>query len=188
MSEGREQELKEILEALKDTLAELKTTLGDISGPFSSIKREIPVEKKETGEGKSEGGSVSVAMEKGKTEETIDLEKQRKERSSSEENLGKIVRALKIFYNLREQIPGEIIDDELAIIKMLGVSEEKYLEVLKQLNVLVDKSVKSGIGLQDQLISLYIISKLLGISDEDLEHEFLESVLERMRKKDGKTQ
>ncbi|MGC9186994.1 MAG: hypothetical protein ACP5GN_04840, partial [Fervidicoccaceae archaeon] len=162
--------------------------LGDISGPFSSIKREIPVEKKESGEGKSEGSSVSVAMEKGKAEEIIDLEKQRKERSSSEENLGKIVRALKIFYNLREQIPGEIIDDELAIIKMLGVSEEKYLEVLKQLNVLVDKSVKSGIGLQDQLISLYIISKLLGISDEDLEHEFLESVLERMRKKDGKTQ
>lgn len=72
--------------------------------------------------------------------------------------------------------------------KAVGITEEKHLELLRQLNSLADKSVKSGIGLQEQVISLYILSKLLGISDEGLEQEFIDSVLEKMRKKDGKTQ
>jgi dimeric dUTPase (all-alpha-NTP-PPase superfamily) len=192
MSEGREDELKEILEALKDTLAELKTTLGDISGPFSSIKKEIPVGADKASIGQKESKEASSSYKEAeqdavKVEKTTKIYAQQSETQVKEKlSLSKVLKALKTLHLLRESMPGELIEDEIAVLKTLGWTEEKQLELLRQLNALVDKSVKNGLTLEDQVVSLYIISKLLGISDEEIEQEFLDSVLEKMRKKEGK--
>jgi len=184
LSEEKEKELREILDALKDTLAELKVTLGDLSGPFSSLRKELSQPSMKDSSKPEPQAAVKPPSE-GQEKTALRTEVLQQARAGAQvASLGMVLKALKILRSLREQMPGEIIEDELSLMKAVGLSEERQLEVLRQLNSLVDKSVKSGISLEDQVISIYILSKLLGISDDELEREFLDSVLERIKKKD----
>ncbi|MEM0115118.1 MAG: hypothetical protein QXT69_04645 [Fervidicoccaceae archaeon] len=190
MSEGKEEELKEIVDALKDAIAELKTALSDLTGPFASIRKEasqsLPKEVKEeksTAQKSEEPIQKEILMRRNEAANAPHIETQK-----SEKDLEKVVRALKTLYMLREHVSGEIIEDQISTLKSFGLSDERALEQIKQINALIDKSLKSGIGLEEQIISLYIIARLLDLPDRELEQEFLESVLDKLKKRETKGQ
>jgi aspartate/glutamate racemase len=68
--------------------------------------------------------------------------------------------------------------------KEIGISEEKTLDVIRLLNQIVQKGIKSNISLQDQLLSIYILSKAMGFSEPEIEEEVAQILIDYIKKGD----
>lgn len=100
-------------------------------------------------------------------------------------NLRKSLKLLKLLFKLSQSIPSQQIETYINFMKTTGLIDDKAAESLMVLKQLVDSGVQAGIEPEDQIIAMYSIAKMMGITDPELEEEIAFSLAERLKRKEA---
>ena len=93
---------------------------------------------------------------------------------------------MKMFYMLREKLPSDLLRKYIDLMVSLGKVSEKESEVIKRILEIIDDSAWLGLSVDDQIVIMYILTKALGIKNEELEEELLGILTGKLRSIRGK--
>jgi len=100
-------------------------------------------------------------------------------------DIKKTFKLLKLLYRLTQSLPPESIENYISFMKTLGLIDEKTENALLLLKKMVDSGVQAGLDPEDQIIALYSLAKMLGITDPELEEEIAFSLANKLRRKEA---
>lgn len=117
------------------------------------------------------------------TEEAREIRKQRAPPTGID--IKKTFKLLKLLYRLTQSLPPESIENYISFMKTLGLIDEKTENALALLKKMVDSGIQAGLDPEDQIIALYSLAKMLGITDPELEEEIAFSLANKLRRKEA---
>ena len=97
-----------------------------------------------------------------------------------------LIKLMKMFYMLREKLPSDLLRKYIDLMVSLGKVSEKESEVIKRILEIIDDSAWLGLSVDDQIVIMYILTKALGIKNEELEEELLGILTGKLRSIRGK--
>ena len=203
--------LKDAVMQLRETLSELNNPLARIGvaesaapqAPGETVEREGGESEEETKEEKTiakpalheekhvgpELGEAQLIFGPG-TIQAATSEKLGKERpelsmtkKEGELNIEKVLRLLRLVFELRESVDPSIIEKYVSIYKRLGLVSDDESEVLKDLIDLTIEGSRYGLTVEDHVAVMALLAKTLGIQDKELEEESVKLLLKKVKEK-----
>jgi len=207
------EELKELVSALRDSIVELKATLMDVVSPFSKMRvgeeerpeeealepvssqiRLAPAPVTAPAEARPQEAQApraeraAEAARQAARSEAAERPAGAPPRAAQQPAIGlrKALKVIKLLYKLSQSVPSQNLETYIQFMKTIGLIDERAEEVLMTLKKMVDVGTQSGIDAEDQIIAIYSIAKMLGVTDPELEEEIAFSLAERLRREGGK--
>lgn len=100
-------------------------------------------------------------------------------------DIKKTFKLLKLLYKLNQSLPPESIENYISFMKTMGLIDEKTENALLLLKKMVDSGIQAGLDPEDQIIALYSLAKMLGVTDPELEEEIAFSLANKLRRKEA---
>ncbi len=207
MSEMKEKsetgkELGELINLLKETILELRNLADQLSNPLippniisrESVEREKENEiqkvrkeivKPEKVVEKSEKVSVKPVAKEIKSVEKVEKEispmqsAQNFIQPNKASEASKLLRLVKLIYELSDRVPPEYFSKLAEFIGSLGLTSKEQVEALKNLIEIVKMGNEYGLSLEENLALLALTLKELGIKEDEIVDEVLKRVIKR---------
>ncbi len=92
-----------------------------------------------------------------------------------------LIKLMKMFYMLREKLPSDLLRKYIDLMVSLGKVSKEESEVIRRILEIIDDSAWLGLSVDDQIVIMYILSKALGVRNDELEEELLGILTSKLR-------
>ncbi len=96
--------------------------------------------------------------------------------------LRRIMRLMRVIFNLRGKIPPTLLEQYIEIFVGLGLITRDDADLVKNVLRAINEGYASGLGPEEQILLMTLLAKGLGINDEALEEEALRVIAENLVK------
>uniref|UniRef100_A0A7J3ZLU9 Uncharacterized protein n=1 Tax=Fervidicoccus fontis TaxID=683846 RepID=A0A7J3ZLU9_9CREN len=129
---------------------------------------------------------ASVQETRGLRRQAIDIYG-RYSRSEAMAVFRKAIKLLRLLYELSNSMPPIQIENYTKLLRTLGLLDDRISETISVLKDIVEVGRENGIDPEDQVIAIYSIAKVLGITDQELEEEIAFSLVERISRRNPRS-
>lgn len=102
---------------------------------------------------------------------------------STENKLRRIMRLMRVVFNLRGKVPPELLERYIEIFVGLKLITREDADLVKNVLRAINEGYASGLGPEEQILLMTLLAKGLGINDEVLEEEALRVIAENLAKR-----
>jgi len=102
---------------------------------------------------------------------------------STENKLRRIMRLMRVVFNLRGKVPPELLERYIEIFVGLKLITREDADLVKNVLRAINEGYASGLGPEEQILLMTLLAKGLGINDEVLEEEALRVIAENLVKR-----
>ncbi len=99
---------------------------------------------------------------------------------STENKLRRIMRLMRVVFNLRGKVPPELLERYIEIFVGLKLITREDANLVKNVLRAINEGYASGLGPEEQILLMTLLAKGLGINDEVLEEEALQVIAENL--------
>lgn len=99
---------------------------------------------------------------------------------SDENKLRRIMRLMRVMFNLRGRVPPELLERYIEIFVGLRLITRDDADLVKNVLRAINEGYASGLGPEEQILLMTLLAKGLGINDEVLEEEALRIIAENL--------
>ncbi len=96
----------------------------------------------------------------------------------------RIIKFIKTLYLLDERLPVPLVSKYIDLLEAVGLLRSEEVEVAKKLYEVVDEGLKRGLSVDEQILTLYILIKALGVESAELENEALKIIMKSLRNRE----
>ena len=107
----------------------------------------------------------------------------RRQALSTESKLRRIMRLMRVVFNLRGRIPPELLERYVDIFVGLRLISKDDADLVKSVLKAINEGYASGLGPEEQILLMTLLAKGLGINDEALEEEALRVIAESLMRR-----
>ncbi len=98
----------------------------------------------------------------------------------NENKLRRIMRLMRVVFNLRGKVPPELLERYIEIFVGLRLITREDADLVKNVLRAINEGYASGLGPEEQILLMTLLAKGLGINDEVLEEEALRVIAENL--------
>jgi len=103
--------------------------------------------------------------------------------SRTENRLRRIMRLMRVVFNLRGRVPPELLERYVDIFVGLRLISKDDADLVKSVLKAINEGYASGLGPEEQILLMTLLAKGLGINDEVLEEEALRVIAESLMRR-----